>query len=182
MATTALSKTRLKLTIDIYHYAIMKNTLILLCLFLLTACKKDKQDANFNVQANIDIAVFDPSGNDHLKKIGEESISKIRLYYLIDGKKVLFNRSNLDAPYGFLTFKPEKEGDRYWLRLFLYNTEKNGSAVKSTTYLRWEDGREDEIIAEFNNRSNSRVLVKFWYNKKEINRTENQRYFQITSE
>jgi hypothetical protein len=159
----------------------MKNRLIFLCL-LLTACKKEKHEANFNVQANIDIVVFDKSGNDQLKTIGKERISKIRLYYLIDGKKVLFDRPNLDAPYGFLTFKPEKEGDQYWLRLFLYNTGENGTAVKSTTYLRWENGREDEIVAEFNNRSNSKVLTKFWYNKKEISRSENQRYFQITFE
>ncbi|HWV73584.1 MAG TPA: hypothetical protein VN040_17805 [Pseudosphingobacterium sp.] len=141
-------------------------SLILLALTFLS-CDKDENNESFNVESQIWVSYIDPDGNDLLKSLGEETISKFRLYYLENDKKVLYQKSNLDAPYGITLVKPENGEGLYQLRLVLYNPPTEGEQTQGTTYVRWEDGREDEILAEFSNGQDHRTITKFRYNEKE---------------
>ena len=110
--------------------------------------------------------------------------SKIKLYYVKDGKEKLYYRGNYDVPTGVELLTPEGMQSAYYaLRVFLdCESEEN----VTTTILEWPDGRRDVFKAEFYRNSEKAYIVlvqKVWLNDKLISdRMKNSRWepYQIT--
>lgn len=116
--------------------------------------------------------VSDEQGNDLLNPTVQSpkavDLSKLRVYYIRNGKEEVFYRSNYDAPYGFGLIKPELDETHYRLKV-LTDCEGTKEGVDfTTTILKWEDGHRDVIKTEIHRNERYRTIVqhKIWVNDK----------------
>lgn len=141
-----------------------------------------------NIDSQIRLRVSDARGRDLLNPNSRSKkavdASKIKLYYVKDGKEKLYYRGNYDVPTGVELLTPEGMQSAYYaLRVFLdCESEEN----VTTTILEWPDGRRDVFKAEFYRNSEKAYIVlvqKVWLNDKLIwDRMKNSRWepYQIT--
>ncbi len=116
------------------------------------------------ISAHLDLRLLDMQGNDHLNPAspGAVDLSKIKVYYVIDGKERLFYRSNLEAARGYLVYAPEETGERYYsLRLF-FNIESKEEVT--TTIVDWGDGHRDVFKVAFIRKENRISQRSIWLN------------------
>lgn len=136
----------------------MKLLFAIGCLLALAACHKDAEEEPFNPYEYvnglnnhvIDFQISDESGNDLLwtKAL---SASDIEVYYLVDGKKTLYFREGVIAPWvhGYEIHrirKGEEWMDNCVLRLYL-DVPKSTSKPESITYLRLKHGQKWQEFA-----------------------------------
>ena len=116
------------------------------------------------ISAHLDLRLLDLQGNDHLNPAspGAVDLSKIKVYYVIDGKEQLFYRGNLTAARGYLVYAPEETGERYYsLRLF-FNIESKEEVT--TTIVDWGDGHRDVFKVAFIRKENRISQRSIWLN------------------
>ncbi|MFC7524794.1 hypothetical protein ACFQRK_12590 [Parapedobacter sp. GCM10030251] len=123
-------------------------------IFLAFSCENDAK--LIVVDATVDILVLDPRANNILEmdNFKEENI---KIYYLVNGKKELFNRPNLDYPKGYAILKNQKE--QLILRVFL-----NSDLEAPFTFIDYGDSDIDTIKSEFHRNGQSVISIKIWYN------------------
>ncbi|WP_316841938.1 hypothetical protein [Pedobacter gandavensis] len=148
-----------------------------------SGCKKDIMLVGPTFASSVSVAYSDKQGNDYLKAQSPENIAGIKLYHLIDGKKVYYNKSdnNNVGKVGFHLIKPKVDGEPYKLSILLPIPEGVGTDVRSTAYLLWENGREDEIVGSFDT-SYNKIVKKFWYNKEEADANGKKVYTYIIAD
>ncbi len=116
------------------------------------------------ITAHLDLRLLDMQGNDRLNPAspGAVDLSKIKVYYVIDGKEKLFYRGNLTAARGYLVHAPEGAGERYYsLRLF-FNIESKEEVT--TTIVEWGDGHRDVFKVAFIRKENRISQRSIWLN------------------
>lgn len=145
----------------------MKLICMIAVFLTLSSCKKTENNGgSIVVDQYLKVSFVSPERKDLLKEFGNTNISKLRLYYLKDGKKTLYHDPNLSDPYGIQLIIPNEQVNPspYQLQLLLNNVGTAGEDVSSTTYLDWGNGKEDTIVGYFFNDSNNRILSKFKFN------------------
>jgi lipoprotein len=118
----------------------------------------------FIITAHMDLRLLDLQGNDRLNPAspGAVDLSKIKVYYVVDGKERLFYRSNLEAARGYLVYTPKETGERYYsLRLF-FNIESKEEVT--TTIVDWGDGHRDVFKVAFIRKENRISQRSIWLN------------------
>ena len=116
------------------------------------------------ITAHLDLRLLDMQGNDRLNPAspGAVDLSKIKVYYVVDGKEKLFYRGNLNAARGYLVHAPEGAGERYYsLRLF-FNIESKEEVT--TTIVDWGDGHRDVFKVAFIRKENRISQRSIWLN------------------
>ena len=116
------------------------------------------------ITAHLDLRLLDMQGNDRLNPAspGAVDLSKIKVYYVIDGKEQLFYRGNLTAARGYLVHAPEGARERYYsLRLF-FNIESKEEVT--TTIVDWGDGHRDVFKVAFIRKKNRISQRSIWLN------------------
>ena len=116
------------------------------------------------ITARLDLRLLDMQGNDRLNPAspGAVDLSKIKVYYVVDGKEKLFYRGNLNAARGYLVHAPEGARERYYsLRLF-FNIESKEEVT--TTIVDWGDGHRDVFKVAFIRKKNRISQRSIWLN------------------
>ena len=116
------------------------------------------------ITAHLDLRLLDMQGNDRLNPAspGAVDLSKIKVYYVVDGKERLFYRGNLEAARGYLVYTPKETGERYYsLRLF-FNIESKEEVT--TTIVDWGDGHRDVFKVAFIRKENKISQRSIWLN------------------
>lgn len=157
----------------------MKRLLLLLLplLSVMQGCTKEESKGQYNgggsalvISAGMEFMVSDGQGNDLLNPTSASpkavDFSKVKVYFLRNGKEELFLRENLDDARGLRLIKPELDRTRY--RMLVYTDCESGEDI-STTILEWDDGHRDIIKAEFYRPRNGSIIQrKVWINDKLI--------------
>ena len=142
----------------------MKKLLMLLLFpLLMAACTKEEKCVDIsNVMS---ICVSDELGNDLLDPSSASpqavDTSKLNLYYVRNGKEVLFYRPYLDYPKGLSVYPPGGNHTRYQLDVGV-NIESEERIT--TSILKWEDGHRDVFKAEIYRNGSIVHLHKVWVN------------------
>ena len=116
------------------------------------------------ITAHLDLRLLDMQGNDRLNPAspGAVDLSKIKVYYVVDGKEKLFYCGNLNAARGYLVHAPEGARERYYsLRLF-FNIESKEEVT--TTIVDWGDGHRDVFKVAFIRKENRISQRSIWLN------------------
>lgn len=156
----------------VLNFSKMFAVYFLLVLISNTSCTKKKQSGAFNLVSQIDITVLDESNNDLLNPakhfLKSINTSNITVAYIIDGKEVIVNQPNLDAPKGYILLPPEANSDfkDYRLRVFL-NIAKSDNPVSKTT-ITWNSNDKNEITAYYSISGNSIVYTKLLLDGTEV--------------
>lgn len=154
----------------------MKNLLLLTALIFLVSCEKsNNQQQGYFLDVALDFSIInsqekdllDPTTPDHL------DVSKIKVYYLINGTSREVNDPSHAYPMNFMIFKHEHENR---IRIFLNDKENVDSSV---TYIQWRPNYIDTIVASFEIVKNKCFRKQnVWYNGNKIwNMYENQGEF-----
>lgn len=144
---------------------------LLWLLLLLPGCTKE-EPSHTVIYAVMEIRVVDAQGNNLLDPTLPSpktvDASKLKLYWVKEGKEELFDRKTADFPKGVFLLPPKETGLSYYtMRLFL-NVETHEKIT--TTILEWEDGHRDIIKAEFDRPENTSSIFqqRIWVNDKLI--------------
>lgn len=124
-------------------------------IFLLFGCK-NKTINSVVIDTHIDILLVSPTG-DNLIDQNEINDNNIKIYYLIDGKKELFSKGNLDYPKGYTIVK--NSDNRNIFRLF-----PNDNQETPITLIEFPNSDIDTIKCEFYKSSSSTICTQVWYN------------------
>ncbi|REC61862.1 hypothetical protein DRF65_14110 [Chryseobacterium pennae] len=153
----------------------MKLICLVAVFLALGSCKKaENNGGSIHVEQHLKVSFVSSEKKDILKEIGNSAISKMRLYYLSQGKKVLYDNPNLTDRYGIQLMEPNDQTKLYQLQLLLNNVGTIGENIGSTTYLDWENGKVDTIVGYFFNDENNHILTKFKFNNVEGGLKEKQ--------
>jgi hypothetical protein len=141
----------------------MKKILIFLTTITLFACDNtDKNDDSINVHwgAGMRFSIFNMDNEDLLNPENPNrlDLSKIKIFYVIDGVTQEFYKSNLDNPRNFRIFKDENE---YQIAVVLNGFDKSD---KTTTYIQWNETDRDTIESTFYRNEYSIRNKKIWLN------------------
>lgn len=155
----------------------MKCLLIVLVAFSIISCSsEDTKNAVF-ISGGVEFNVLDIQGNDLLNPQIESNFNNtenIKIYFVINGEAVLFDKPNLDLPKGYLIYKKENE-DVYRMGLFV-NLEGN----TTTTLIKWNNTETDTIKCEIERKGNYYISVsKVWYNNILKYDGDGEIYFEI---
>ncbi len=143
----------------------MKKIFLLLLPLLMQACS-DESEGPWIRGGAVQLSVWDEQGNDllnpKLKFSKSVDLSKIRLYYMVDGKEKLMYDSISDVPNGFYLISPEGNDTRgYRLYIGLNTVSKENPTI---TILQWENGQRDVIKTEFYRTRTVTDERKIWLN------------------
>lgn len=148
----------------------MKKLILCVCLLtLLSGCKKTENGPATSLDGGVLLLIenqegaslLDPSIEGHL------DISKINHYYLIDGKKVLQNRTNYEAP-KMMRIRYHEAYEIYDLYVALDVVKKEGSI--STSIIEYDGLPADTISIEVYNPGNKYEAMSYsrlWINGEE---------------
>ena len=151
---------------------------VLISLATLGSCNKGSDalviDTSFDmlIKNNAGLDLLDPATS------GSFSESDIKLYNLVDNRKVYYFKSNLDAPRGFKLLKNETLS-RYYLRIFPDSPVKDQESV---VYLEFKGVDLDSIRIFTTVSGSSKVCTRIWYNDKQVwdvGTASGGRYFEI---
>ena len=146
----------------------MKKLLALLLFpLLVAACTKEGGEAS-EISAGITLQIIDAQNQDLLDPASTSpkavDLSKVKVYYIREGKEVLFYRENMDGSRGFQLIKPQLGHPHYGLLLGLDCESKE---TVTTTIVEWEDGRRDVFKTAFYRLSEPSLQIlqqKIWLN------------------
>ncbi len=151
---------------------LMKKLLMLLSLLaFMQGCTKERLEGTL-FSCGIELLVSDEQGRDLLNPTVQSpkavDFSKVRMYYIRNGKEELFYRPNYDAPYGLGLIKPGMGETRYKLGVGTDCEETKEGVDFTTTILKWGDGHRDVIKTEIHRNERYRTIVqhKIWVNDK----------------
>lgn len=148
----------------------MKRLLLLLLplLTVMQACTKEISGGQEEtiISSSVTLLVSDEQRNDLLDptSISSKSVdlSKVKVFYVKDGKEELFDRKDYDSPRGFRLNKPEWTETRY--SMLVYTNCESGEDI-STTILEWDDGHRDIIKTAYLRPGNGSIIQqKIWIN------------------
>jgi len=138
-----------------------------LVLFTAVACNdSNEEEVPFGmfVSESVNIAIQDQSGTDLLDPANPDALSRFKVYYLRDGEKQLYTDPLMDAPNGFVIEKFPLD-EFYHLQIFLNApTSPDGNDSEWTTYLEFEDGHTDTIVAHYDIRPSYLAVDQASYN------------------
>jgi hypothetical protein len=134
-------------------------TLMLISAMMLFSCQKEKEA--MNLDAGIEITVFDNNGNDLLNPSNQNSFKEqnIKIYYLINGIVEEVYYPNYDNPRNFSIY--ERDGI-YRMGLSPNANEKDEFPV---TYIKWNETDTDTIKCSISRTESSVICTKVWYNE-----------------
>jgi len=141
----------------------MKNLIIILVVTVLFSCSKsnemEEQDAYY-LDVAIEFSVLNSQNEDLLNPENPNhlDVTKIKLFYLINGEKQEVYNPNMDSPRNFRIFKHESE---YRIGISLNHSETSG---KNMTYIQWNDSDVDTIEATIKKTQNSLYKDEIWLN------------------
>lgn len=150
----------------------MKNLIIcFLALILGTlnlACKEEETTDDLIVgdivSRSVNISLFDKAGTDLLDPANPNSLKRFKVYWIIDGEKVLYNEPFMAAPGAFTIEKWPLE-PYYHLKVLLNGPWfEDSSDGEWTTYLEFEDGTTATIKAVYTVKPGYVMLEKASYN------------------
>ncbi|MEO6283083.1 MAG: hypothetical protein ABIN80_03960 [Dyadobacter sp.] len=148
----------------------MKNLsyyfILLVFSILNLGCKDSKDEALLGMyfSNSVYISIKDPKGTDLLDPSNPESLTRFRVYYLINGKRKLIYDPWMDAPYGYVIEK-FAVNDHYHLQVFAnFPNIDNDKSLECITYLEFEDGSTDTIAASYVIRKAYTAINKASYN------------------
>ncbi|WP_264535097.1 hypothetical protein [Flavobacterium sp. N1736] len=158
----------------------MKKILVFLTMITFFSCDNagekdilgltDDTGAEFSVFNDQNEDLLNPENPNHL------DISKIRLFYVIDGVSHEFQNLNVDDSSVLRIVKHENE---YRIRILLNDFDKS---EKTVMYIQWSETDRDMIESSFKRAYNLYKPGKIWFNKKlvwEFTFGIDQAYFKV---
>lgn len=130
---------------------------------VLFSCSKsnemEEQDA-YIIHVGIEFSVLNMQNEDLLNPENPNhlDVTKIKLFYLINGEKQEVYNPNMDSPRNFRIFKHENE---YRIGVTLNHS---GMSSKTITYLQWDNSDIDTIEATIKRTQNSLLQDEIWLN------------------
>ncbi len=111
-------------------------------------------NVNIILENKLGLSLLDPATP------GYYNSNNFKVYYLIDGQEVLFNKPKWDYSSGFFV---ANEYGKSFVRIFL-NME--GKTNPSTTYIQWNSGDKDTLVCRLNEdeRGAQISVADAWYN------------------
>ena len=143
----------------------MKNLLFFISFLTLVSCdNSETPESAFNLDTAIEFSVFNSSNEDLLDPANPQSIeiSKIKLFYLVDGEKKEVYNQNLSSPRNFRVFKHEHE---YRIGINLNDTH---ASEKPVTYIQWNNTDTDTLEVVYSRTNKSVIKSKVWLNGTQI--------------
>lgn len=137
----------------------MKTSILITAIFFLLGCSKHSTSENVDVIIRILVedkearSLLDPTHKNYI------DVSKVRVYYLINGQKKYQYEPNWSCPSHFCAISDD--GKRY------VKLSPNISITEDfpITYIEWSEYETDEIKCHFNRTENSVVCDKVWFNQ-----------------
>ena len=141
----------------------MKTIAALIFLTLFSSCTKsidDEPQQQANLAVGIDIGIRNANGEDLLNPSNPNSYKadNIKLYYLINGKKIEINDPKMATPRNFIIY--EKDGE------YRIGVTQNYSETESLpiTYIEWNPNETDTLQAEVYRNGGLIRSIKTWFN------------------
>lgn len=128
----------------------MKNQFLILLTTTFLACSQspEENESQFvNFEAGAEFSVINAQNEDLLNPENPNhlDVSKIKLYYIINGQKQEVYYPNLDNPKGFKIYKPENKNE-YRIGVGFNHSE---TEEKPITYIKWNDTNSDKIEVSY---------------------------------
>ncbi len=101
----------------------------------------------------------DAQGKNILDPVNTNSISKdkIKIFYLVNGQAIEFNKPQYSYPEGFEIFRYEPTGE-YVMKLYWpYDTTFDGQIGQ--TFIRWGKSDQDTVTTQLVKRENPQIIV-----------------------
>jgi hypothetical protein len=144
----------------------MKNLLIILTMTTLFACSESNEVVKqyHNIDVGIEFSIFNSENEDLLNPENPNhlDVSKIKLFYIINGERKEVYNSNLTSPRNFMIYKHENE---YRIRIFLNHTD---TSDKPITYIQWNESDTDTIEVTYKRNQNAILKNNVWLNSEKI--------------
>jgi hypothetical protein len=142
----------------------MKNLLIILVVTILFGCDKadDSIEREYNsfIDVSLEFSVLNSQNEDLLNPENPNhlDITKIKLFYVIDGEMQEVYNPRMDHPRNFRIYQHENE---YRIGVTLNLTE---TSEKPITYIQWNDTDTDTIEVTIKRTQNSTIHDEIWLN------------------
>lgn len=152
----------------------MKNIIfVYLITFMLFSCGTDEVNGLDIFDTDLEINVTNTKGEDLLDPKNTNSFdqSKIKIFYLIDGKLVEVYDGSKQSPRNF--YVAQQEG-HYVLTVFLNHSE---SDKFPETHIQWSENNIDIIKGEFTRTKNAVIKKTIWFNGVQV--TDYEPYLKI---
>lgn len=100
----------------------------------------------------------------------------IKIFYLVNGEKKLYNKPNLDYPHGYRVVNAKTSG--YAVTVFVNNENPESP---TTTYIDWSNGDTDTLVCAMIKKNGVyQNIAEAWYNEEKIsNRSGGINIFKI---
>lgn len=146
----------------------MKSTIFYVLVMILgvTSCKSKNKDIQpiGGFTGSLSMMIQDKNGIDRLNPIYNIAFKNFKVYHLLNGQKVLYNKPKMDAPNGYTIERSDT--DRYYLKIFIngpnYESKNKDNWI---TYLEYQDGITDTINASFEIKPGLITVEKAYYNQ-----------------
>lgn len=147
----------------------MKNLLFIFAIITLFSCSKSNESEipyGTNLDRGINFSVFNTENEDLLNPENPNhlDVSKIKLFYVIDGIEKEFYNPNLDNPRNIFIFEDETE-NVYKIGIVLNDTE---TSERPITYIRWNDVDSDTVEATYERAPGAILKNKVWLNGEQV--------------
>ena len=141
----------------------MKKAILFLTIITMISCQNTEDDSSYdNIYTHIEFSIKNDVNEDLLDPNNANAIdtSKINIYYIKDGIKTLYYKSNYTYPKGYLIFEHENE---FRIKIFTdYSTDKD------TTIIEWSENDADTVEVLYKKTANSILKEKVWLNGEQV--------------
>lgn len=124
----------------------IKKLLLFLVSIAFFSCDSTNENRclSYFYSVSVDFYVLNTQGEDLLNPKNPNclDVSKIKLFYIVNGVSQEYFRPNLDASRGFIILKPE-EGSNYRIRIMMNDLDKS---EKKITYVQWNEMDKKDIF------------------------------------
>jgi hypothetical protein len=142
----------------------MKKILTFFAITTFFSCESQDRNgiSSYNYNTIVSFSVFNAKGEDLLDSNSPNhlDVSKIKLFYVVDGVSKEFFNANLDNARNFKIFKHEKE---YRINVVMNDEDKS---EKTITYIQWNEKNTDTIETTFFRSKTSIYPKDVWLNGK----------------
>jgi hypothetical protein len=142
----------------------MKKIWIILVTIIICSCEStdEKKEFGMYVAASIDFSILNAQNEDLLNPENPNhlDVSKIKVFYIIDGISQEIYRPNLVRSRGFNIFKNDNNNE---YRIVVDLNISNNSD-KAITYIQWSETDTDTIEATYKRAYNVLRTKKIWLN------------------
>ena len=145
----------------------MKLSLSFMLFIFLCSCDKVDYEVGSNIDISASVFLVNDSGQDLLNPKHPDGIhfAEIKVYEVVDGKKVEIQNLNSDAPKGISLIEPEGDIEKYRLNL-TFNITENSNMTE--TIIQWEEGDEDNLKAKLKRGDNFITCEEVWVNGEKV--------------